>query len=111
MRNRPSSSRTRPRASGFNSPPALLVTDHVTSHHIGRNTANRSVITEHRLEFDYEFKWDDVIVLDKEPNLGKRDLISEMVIIKRQENSLNLQTDTELLPDIYLTLFEKFPKI
>jgi len=78
--------------------------------HIRWNSGNRSVITEHRLEFDHDFKWDDIRLLDREPILTKR-LTSEMLFIKRQENSINLQTDTELLPDIYLPLINKLPKL
>ncbi|EFN72003.1 hypothetical protein EAG_06100, partial [Camponotus floridanus] len=62
--------------------------------HIDRVTTNKSVITEHRLNFDHEFKWDDVKILDKESFYNKR-LISEMLCIKRQRNGLNLQTDTD----------------
>ncbi|EFN73564.1 hypothetical protein EAG_08052, partial [Camponotus floridanus] len=62
--------------------------------HMNRATTNKSVITEHRLNFDHEFKWDEVKILDKESFYNKR-LISEMICIKRQQNGLNLQTDTE----------------
>lgn len=37
--------------------------------HIRRNTANRSVITEHRLEFDHDFKWEEVLVSNKESRI------------------------------------------
>lgn len=43
-----------------------------------RNTTNHSIITDHRLSFNYEFKWDEVEILDKEPVLNKQ-LISEMI--------------------------------
>lgn len=78
--------------------------------HIRWNSTNRSVITDHRLEYNHDFDWDGVKVLDKEPMVAKR-LTSEMLFIKRQNNSLNLQTDTELLPDIYATLINKLPKL
>lgn len=78
--------------------------------HINRNTTNQSVITDHRLNFDHEFEWDDIEILDREPFLKKR-LLSEMMYIKRQNNSLNLQTDTDCLPDIYTTVLEKLPKL
>ncbi|EFN65097.1 hypothetical protein EAG_00792, partial [Camponotus floridanus] len=68
--------------------------------HMNRVTTNKSVITEHRLNFDHEFKWDEVKILDKESFYNKR-LISEMICIKRQHNGLNLQTDTDCFPDIY----------
>jgi len=78
--------------------------------HIKRNTNTQSVITNHRLNFDHDFNWDDVKILDQEPFLNKR-LISEMLFIKRQNNSLNLQTDTERLPEIYLDIVNNLPKI
>ncbi|EFN66120.1 hypothetical protein EAG_10640, partial [Camponotus floridanus] len=59
---------------------------------INKNTTNRFVITEHRLNFNHEFKWDDVKILDRETFYYKR-LISEMIYIKRQHNGLNSQTD------------------
>ncbi|EFN65284.1 hypothetical protein EAG_04622, partial [Camponotus floridanus] len=68
--------------------------------HIGRNTSSRSVITDHRLSYNHDFKWDDITVLDNEPNLYKR-ILSEVIFIKRQTNGLNFQTDTECLPDSY----------
>jgi len=75
-----------------------------------RNTVNdqvsiasntQFVITNHRVNFDHDFNWDKVHILDQEPYLNKR-LISEMLFIKRQRNGLNFQTDTERLPEIYL---------
>ena len=66
----------------------------ITKHrnHIRHNTSVRSVITEHRLHYDHDFQWDNVKILDKEPCFRKR-LISEMLNIKKQKNSLNLQTE------------------
>lgn len=68
--------------------------------HIRRSTSNYFVITDYRVNFNHKFKWDYVKVLDNEPFLNKR-LISEMLFIKRQENSLNLQTDPEGLHQLY----------
>jgi len=48
---------------------------------INKKTSNHSVITEHRLESDHEFDWDNSIILDKEKHYNKR-LISEMINIK-----------------------------
>lgn len=48
----------------------------------------RSVITDHRIQ-NHEFDWINVEILDRELISGKR-LISEMIYIKRQKNSLNL---------------------
>jgi len=71
--------------------------------HIRRNTSVRSVISEHKLALGHDFDWENVKILDEEPYLGKR-LISEMLHIKKQTNSINLQTDTEGLHDAYLPI-------
>ncbi|XP_029672401.1 uncharacterized protein LOC115241033 [Formica exsecta] len=78
--------------------------------HIRRNTTVGSVITEHRLEFDHDFDWNHVRILDSEKYLNKR-LISEMLFIRRQINGLNLQTDTEGLHQTYITSLDKLPNI
>ncbi|EFN65551.1 hypothetical protein EAG_02161, partial [Camponotus floridanus] len=68
--------------------------------HINRNSLSSSVITDHRVNFDHDFKWEDARILDSESKFHKR-LISEMLFIKRQSNDLNLQTDTECLHHSY----------
>ncbi|XP_018365761.1 PREDICTED: uncharacterized protein LOC108762979 [Trachymyrmex cornetzi] len=73
--------------------------------HINWNSTQRSVITEHRLEFSHEFDWNGIEILDEERILNKR-LTSEMIHIKRQKNSLNLQTDTERLNSAYECLLK-----
>jgi len=74
--------------------------------HIKRNSPQTSVITDHRLEFNHEFDWDNVEVLDEEINYNKR-LISEMIHIKKQKLGLNLKKDTDLLHPIYHELFDR----
>ncbi|KYQ53643.1 hypothetical protein ALC60_02916 [Trachymyrmex zeteki] len=74
--------------------------------HIKYNTSTRSVITEHRLQYDHDFQWDNVRVLDEEPCYRKR-LTSEMLNIKKQTVSLNLQTDTEGLHKAYIPIINK----
>ncbi|KAM0737118.1 hypothetical protein ACS0PU_000211 [Formica fusca] len=78
--------------------------------HIRRNTSNHSVITDHRMNFNHNYDWDGVKILDNEPQLCRR-LISEILYIKRQKNGLNLQTDTESLPDMYFSVLDKLSKI
>lgn len=78
--------------------------------HIRRNTTNHSVITDHRIIYNHDFDWNNIEILDNEPHLHKR-LISEVLHIKRQRNSLNLQTDTKCLPDTYFTVLDKLSKI
>lgn len=70
-----------------------------------RNTTQRSVIviTDHRL-LDHEFCWDNVEILYEEPVLRKR-LISEMIFIKLQINSLNQQSDTENIDHICIYVY------
>ena len=77
--------------------------------HINRNTTQNSVITDHRLT-NHEFEWDEVEVLDNEPVLGKR-LISEMIFIQRQTNSLNKQQDTEGLNLAYRQIINNMPHL
>lgn len=35
--------------------------------HIRRNTNTQSVITNHRINFDHDFDWENVKILDQEP--------------------------------------------
>jgi len=39
---------------------------------INKLTTNKSVITEHRLNLNHDFKWDEVKILDKETVYNKR---------------------------------------
>jgi len=74
--------------------------------HIRRSTTTHSVITDHRLNDNHEFDWDNVEILDNERYLSKR-LISEMLHITRQKNSLNLQSDTEFLHHAWVSVLGK----
>jgi len=60
---------------------------------IRKSSPQASLITDHRLEFNHEFDWDNAELLDEEINYNKR-LISEMINIKKQRQSLNLKKDT-----------------
>ena len=73
---------------------------------IRKSTGNPSVISEHRMLHSHDFNWDNVEILDNEMYLNKR-LISEMLFIKLQTNSLNSQTDTDFLHNGYLALLNK----
>ena len=77
--------------------------------HISRNSTQKSVITDHCLN-NHEFDWENIEILDEEPILHKR-LLSEMIFIKRQKNSLNLQTDTECLDYAFANIVEGLSKI
>jgi len=66
------------------------------------NQSKHSVISEHTKSVDHVFDWDNVRVLDCEPNYQKR-LIFEM-IHKEQKNGLNYMSDTELLDECYFDI-------
>jgi len=51
-----------------------------------------------------DFNWKNVEILDVERNFKKR-LIFEMINIKCQKNSINLQTDNEVLDHAYSFCF------
>lgn len=82
----------------------------ITEHRNNINREHASVLTEHRIEFDHDFDWNNVTILDHESFLFKR-LVSEMIFIKRQVNSLNLQTDTDGLSNTYCNIIDKLKKI
>jgi hypothetical protein len=67
---------------------------------------NHSVITEHRLKYNHDFDWENIKILDNERFLSRR-LTFEMLHIQLQNNSLNLQTDTECLHHAYLSLLKR----
>jgi len=71
-----------------------------------KKTSKHSVITDHRLTLNHEFDWDNPIILDKEIFYHRR-LTSEMINIKLQNNSLNLQSDTECLHFAYIDILNK----
>jgi len=70
---------------------------------IKNSSGNYSVVTNHRLSENHDFKWDDPIILHKEKNRRRRE-IAEMFFIKKfkkKDITLNLQKDTDNLNPIY----------
>ncbi|KYN50362.1 hypothetical protein ALC62_15472, partial [Cyphomyrmex costatus] len=63
---------------------------------INKKAKSSSAITNHRIENNYNFNWENVKILDIEPSYNKR-LISEILHIKRQKHAINRQNDTESL--------------
>lgn len=84
-----------------------LLKTRITEHrnHINRNSTQKSVITDHRIDYAHDFKWDCIKILDTERSYHKR-LISETLHIKNQSHGLNLQSDTENLDRAYLPLVD-----
>jgi hypothetical protein len=58
------------------------------------------------MDHNHEFNWDDVKILDEERYLGKR-LISEVLFINKQNNGLNLKSDTDSLHQSYFDILQK----
>ena len=54
----------------------------------------------------HQFDWDNVHILDKEQILHER-LLSELIHIKKQKQSLNLQNNTLSLDPLYIDLFSE----
>ncbi|KYM96041.1 hypothetical protein ALC62_13311, partial [Cyphomyrmex costatus] len=79
------------------------VHEHVSD--INKKVKSPSAISNHRIENNHKFDWDNVKILDIEPSYSKR-LISEMVHIKRQKHSLNRQNDTDSLPESYSNIIQ-----
>jgi len=67
---------------------------------IKNKSGNFSVVTDHRLSLSHDFDWDNPNILHKEKNRKKRE-IAEMFFIKKFDNTINLQKDTENLSPIY----------
>jgi len=71
--------------------------------HIWRNTSTTFVITDHRMHFNHDFDSNNVEILDIERYYYKQ-LVSEMLHIKRQRSRPNLQTDIECLDCEYTSI-------
>ncbi|EFN65276.1 hypothetical protein EAG_15259, partial [Camponotus floridanus] len=63
-------------------------------------SSKHTVISEHNINKQHAFDWENVRILDTEIHYKKR-LISEMLHIKEQKHGINLNTDTELLDSAY----------
>jgi len=67
--------------------------------------SKHSVITEHRVNFNHDFDWGNIKILDTKSNYNKR-LISEMLHIKEQKKGINSQKDTEFLDESYYCILK-----
>ncbi|KAL6421451.1 hypothetical protein ACFW04_013906 [Cataglyphis niger] len=72
---------------------------------IKMHASNLSVVNKHKLEFNYDFDWSVPDILHNEKHLRKRE-IAEMFFIKKFDNSINSQKDTENLNNIYNKLIK-----
>jgi len=74
-----------------------------TRNHIWWNTSSKSIIKNHRSQLSHDFDWNNIQILDEEPIYNKC-LVSEILNIKKQSNSFNLQTDTDNLHKSYISI-------
>jgi len=65
--------------------------------------SKHSVISEHITKYNHSFDWENTKIMDFESGYFKR-IISEMIHIKEQKVSLNLNSDTELLDESYFDI-------
>jgi len=72
---------------------------------INKKNGVLSVVCIHRIKHNYDMNWGEAIILDRESSYIKR-TVSEMIYIKRQCNSMNKQSDTDLLSDVNLPIIE-----
>jgi len=75
---------------------------------INKKNSVLSVVSNYRIEHNHDMNWSEAIILDKKPSYIKR-TVSEMIYIKRQCDNLNKQSDTDLMPDVYLPIIESLP--
>jgi len=75
---------------------------------INKKNGVLSIVSNHRIEHGHDMNWEEAAILDRESSYIKR-TVSEMIYIKRQCNSLNKQSDTDLLPEVYQPIIDSLP--
>jgi len=84
----------------------MRIKEHVSD--INKKSGSPSVISKHRRNFNHDFEWDNIKIIDNELSYQKR-IIFEMVHIKKQQHGLNKQSDTDLLPMSYIPILDLLP--
>ena len=80
----------------------MRLREHISD--IRKNTGSPTVITDHRINCNHNFKWNDVKILDCDSSYNNR--LSEMIHIKKQKQGLNRQNDTEALSETYSQIIQ-----
>jgi len=84
---------------------ATRIREHMAD--INKKSGTLSVITNHRLESN-EMQWNEVLIVDSELSYSyKKRLISEMIHIKKQQQLLNKQNDTDMLSNVYHPIIDR----
>lgn len=72
------------------------------------NTNGKTALVRHASEFQHEFDFDKVKILDKETSRSKRNILEMYHIKKESYNSVNFKTDVKNLAHIYNHLIYDF---
>ncbi|KYN18252.1 hypothetical protein ALC57_09445 [Trachymyrmex cornetzi] len=73
--------------------------------HINRNADQKLVITKHRLNYNHEFNWNKIEILD-EKRVYNRRLISEAICIKKQKMDLTYKATRIYWTPYIMTLYK-----
>jgi len=68
-----------------------------------------NIISKHWISLNHNFDWNNVRILEFSESSYNKILIFEMIFIRTQKNRLNLQSDTESLPEIYSSIIALSP--
>jgi len=71
-----------------------------------KDQSKHSIISEHIVKYNHSFDWDNAKILDCEFKFYKR-ITSEMIHIKEQKVSLNLNSNTELFNESYFDILNE----
>ena len=75
-----------------------------------RNKKEGTALALHHFTHEHSFDFENPEIIDRETNYSKR-LVSEMVLIRIDPQTVNLRTDTEHLSRIYRNLICNYIKI
>jgi len=76
------------------------------TNNLKQDQSKYSVISEHIIEYNHSFDWDNTKIIDRKSNFYKR-TVSEMIHIKEQKVGLNLNSDSKLLDDSYFDILNE----
>jgi len=75
---------------------------------INKKSGSPSLISNYRLDSNHKINWNKILIVAEKLSYNKR-IVSEMVYIKKQQQVLKKQSDTELLLDVYQSITDWSP--
>jgi len=72
------------------------------------NKTDKTALASHHFELQHYFDFDNVEILDKEPNYFKRNLSEMIQICINKDKCVNFRTDTENLSSLYKGIIDKY---